>query len=176
MKKNQNAKTALQYVDISKMGKDSTDALAVFGGIIAGKFAEKQLDKVFTSTTVQGLVGIEVAEATAKYLKPAIIAAGGIFLHQIGKGMKNDIVKMGGLGVAVVGLVDITSAIMNKPILSGFGDVNGDEYQVIDIESGAPLEGGAMLQLPDLDTSEPDEISGFGSFQEGEYEDFEIAS
>ncbi len=144
-----NPKSTFNYVKAAAMPSDAVNSLSVLGGIVVGRFMSKQLDKIISSPQVSGLLGVEMAAKTAKYVKPALVAAAGIATYQIGKGKKSEAVRMIGLGIGAVGLGDIASVLMNKNVLAGALGNTDTEYRVIDSETGMPISG-TTLSLPTL--------------------------
>lgn len=137
---------------------------ATFGGLVVGKAISRGLDKVVKSKTVEGLVGIEVAENVAKWGKPLVVTAVGAGTVVFGSKRGNDIVKFAGLGIGAIGLSEIGTIVTGKNALAGIDEVMGDydniagyntlaeapEYEVIDMATGEAIPSYPELALPEL--------------------------
>lgn len=163
----ENKKTWQDHVNTNKLLSDAGDAFTVFGGMLLGNFAGKQLDKFFTAPTVSGFMGIEMADKTKKIVKPAIITGSGVVMYQVGKGTRKKTLRLLGLGVTVSGLNDFSELTTGKPLLSGdftLGniprtgtDITEDimeetpEYEVVDTETGNRVKSDTTtINLPEL--------------------------
>ena len=87
--------------------KQLLNPLAMVGGLAAGNFIKKQLDKVDALNKEEGIM---------QYAKPAILVVGGAAVAHFGK--DNDVVKYAGYGIAAAGVLSGASKVMKKNVLT----------------------------------------------------------
>jgi len=144
-------KTPLQNVSLKKMQKQGIDVLAAFGGLALGKAASKALDKLITSKSVSGLMGVEMSAKTAKYIKPVIITGVGLATAQIGSSKRQKPLVYAGLGFASVGVNDIFVVITGKDALSGIDGIFDDDFVAVNGLNGEyVIEEPTPMDLPEL--------------------------
>ncbi len=137
-------------VTVDKVVKNSGKALAVFGGMATGKILSHFLDKAITSQPVQGLIGIDISQDLAKYVKPLVITGTGLSVFVMSK---NQYVRYGGIGAAGIGMSELVNALTGKDALAGmngFRGLPGDDFEIIDTETGLAIPPAPALNLPEL--------------------------
>jgi hypothetical protein len=145
-----NNKKNTNQVTVNKVVKNSDKALAVFGGMAAGKLLSHFLDKAITSSPVQGLIGIEISQNLSKYVKPLIVTGTGMTTFVMSK---NQHIKYAGIGAAGIGMSELVNAVTGKDALAGMNGFNGlgsDNVEIIDLDTGMAIPPAPALNLPEL--------------------------
>jgi hypothetical protein len=121
-------------------------------GFSAGIVLDKFLKKIFKTSSVQGIMGVEMAEQTAKFVIPAIEIGGGILGYIVcNQRQVNEIIKYASIGVAGYGALQLYRNVVNPQYLRGFSFEGLDDV---------PQLSSTMLNLPELNGSIYEEPMG----------------